>query len=248
MTQDLQKLFPIFVFFGQIHWKFLSPVGPITNNLHIRLPGELNCLSIKGNLHLAACVVSKCCKNKDSQSAWQGRLENVVTDRNLGLWEIIQYQRSVLWVGCVRVIFATNMLWVSPQKMSWQENLALPPSAGFLDPVSIELNKLPVAVNHRSGLIHLASNTEIRILQDAGRTFGKNSIWSLFCCTRQANQHASCFAGSNTGDCLHTEVKSMLLRFLGGSGFLLDRTLFCTFQLFAKQRFHRWTLPATTRK
>lgn len=54
--------------------------------------------------------------------------------------------------------------------MSWQENLALSASAGFLDPVSIELNKLPVAASHQTRLIHLASNVEIRILQETEET------------------------------------------------------------------------------
>lgn len=48
--------------------------------------------------------------------------------------------------------------------MSWQENLALTISAGFPDPDSVELNKLPVAVSHQTRLIPLAYNVEIGII------------------------------------------------------------------------------------
>lgn len=72
-------------------------------------------------------------------------LKNVPRERNLGFREMVQYQRSVLWVGCVKMIFATNMLWVSPQKMSWQWNLAVKSSAGHLDPVFSLSWILPVA-------------------------------------------------------------------------------------------------------
>lgn len=117
---------------------------------------------------------------------WQWMIKNVVTECNLVFGEIVQYQRSVWWVGCVKMIFVTNMLWVSPQKTSWQHSLAVSSStiiyrvSWFTSLIShstqwylssenqIELCKLIYLA------LYVVSATESKIVKNTA--FGKNQV------------------------------------------------------------------------